>query len=272
VANDKAANRAVQARDLLLEKLREATDFPVPAGVVDAEIKRHLEAEGKGEDDPHGEEVREEVTDLLREQLLLDTLAEQLQVGVTQNELLEFLVRNAQQYGMEPNQFIQAAAQTGQIGAFTGEIARNKSLAVALRQVAVKDKDGNAVDLSEYIGSDELDAAGPEGAAEGAESAEAVAEESAESSESAESPESPESAESPESPESADSAPSADEAEEKPAPKKAPAKKAAAKKAPAKEAAAEEKTETEAPAKKATAKKAPAKKAPAKKAKADDAE
>ncbi|PFG38547.1 trigger factor [Georgenia soli] len=236
-AKDKASDQAVQARDLLLERLRGDVEIPVPSGVVEAEIGRHLEAEGKEAGDPHGEEVREEITDLLRDQMLLDTLVDQLSVGVTQNELLEFLVSSAQQYGMEPNQFIQAASQTGQIQAFMGEIARNKALAVALRQVSVKDSEGNEVDLSEYIGSDELDAAGPEG--------EAGSTESPESAESAESPESPESAESPESPESAESAESAASPEEpaeattdeqaevaeepKPKAEKKPAKKAAKK-------------------------------------------
>lgn len=193
--SDKAADQAVQARDLLLAKLVEATDFPVPAGAVESEIRRHLQAEGKPEGDPHGEEVREEVVTGLRDQLLLDIVAEKFAVAVTQNELLEFLVSNAQQYGMEPNEFIQAAAQTGQLEAFSGEIARNKALAVALRSVTVKDSSGAVLDLSEFIGSDELDAAGPEGA-------------SADSSESAESAES---ADSPESADSAGSAPAADE-------------------------------------------------------------
>src|SRR5690606_30951020 len=154
VAADKGGEQAVQARDALLEKLRSEIDVPAPAGVIESEINRHLEAEGKEPGDPHGEEVREEVAGLVRDQILLDTLAEKLEVQVGQNELLEYLVQSAQQYGMEPNQFIQAASQTGQIQAFMGEIARNKALAVALRRATVTDSDGNTLDLTEYIGSD----------------------------------------------------------------------------------------------------------------------
>ena len=53
---------------------------------------------------------------------------------------------------------MQGAQQAGQIPAFVSEIARNKSLAMGLRQVSVKDSDGKDVDLTEFIGSDELDA------------------------------------------------------------------------------------------------------------------
>ena len=100
------------------------------------------------------------------EQLLLDVLAEKLDVAVTQDELFDFLLQTAQQYGMEPAQFLQGAQQAGQIPAFAQEIARNKSLAVALREVTVKDSEGNVVDLSEFIGTNEE---GEESAAEDAE-------------------------------------------------------------------------------------------------------
>ena len=95
----------------------------------------------------------------MRDQVILDTLAESLEVGVNQEELIDYLVQTAQQYGMEPAQFMQGAQKAGQIPAFAAEIARNKSLAMALRQVTVKDSEGRTIDLTEFIGSDELDAA-----------------------------------------------------------------------------------------------------------------
>lgn len=211
IAKDKNANRAVAARDLLLERLREEVDFPLPKNAVDAEIKAHLQAEGKAEDDPHGEEVREDTEKAMRDQFILDELAEKLEVQVGQNELLEFLLSTSRQYGMDPNEFIQQAGQAGQIPAFAGELARNKALAVALRQVRVVDGSGEAVDLSEFIGSDEDDAA--EAAAAAAAVADAAGEasaESADSGESADSADSGDSADSADSAESAESAPSAD--------------------------------------------------------------
>ncbi|MCB7136348.1 trigger factor [Cellulosimicrobium marinum] len=159
VAGAKTSNQAVAARDALLDALNAAVEVPVPAGVVEAEVHRHLESEGRLEDDEHRAEVTEEATTAVKNQILLDTLAEQLEVKVAQNELLEYLVQASRQYGMDPNQFIQSLDQGGQIPAMVGEVARSKSLAVALRQIEVKDSAGNVVDLSEFIGSDEEDAA-----------------------------------------------------------------------------------------------------------------
>ncbi|MDO4243181.1 MAG: trigger factor [Actinomyces sp.] len=158
VAARKTGDQAVAARDALLEVLRERVAFDVPESLVAREIKQHLSAEGKEEDDPHAEEIREEVATGVRDQILLDVLAESLEVGVGQDELFDFLIQTAQQYGMEPGQFMQGAQRAGQIPTFVSEIARNKSLALALRQVTVKDSAGQTVDLTEFIGSDEADA------------------------------------------------------------------------------------------------------------------
>jgi len=162
VASIKTSNQAVAARDLLLEKLLEAVEVPVPSGAVEAEVHRHLESENRLEDDEHRAEVTVDATKALTNQILLDTLAEKLEVQVGQGELVEYLVQASQQYGMDPNQFISSLDQGGQIPAMVGEVARSKALAVALREIEVKDSDGNVVDLTEFIGTEEEDAAAAE--------------------------------------------------------------------------------------------------------------
>lgn len=159
VAETKESDRAVDARDKLMDQLLEAADFPLPSKVIEAEVHQHLEGESRLEDDEHRAEVTEETTKTLRRQLVLDELSEKVTVNLEQNELLEFLVRTAQQYGQEPSEFIQQVSENGQINMFIAELQRNKALAVALRQVSVVDPDGETVDLSSYIGSDEEDAA-----------------------------------------------------------------------------------------------------------------
>ncbi|WP_147916427.1 trigger factor [Ruania zhangjianzhongii] len=220
VSDAKENNRAVAARDQLLEHLLESTDFPLPTGVIENEVHQHLENEGRLEDDEHRAEVTEETTKALQRQLLLDTLAEQVTVNIEQNELLEFLMRTAQQYNQEPSEFIQQVSQSGQISLFVAELTRNKALAVALRQVKVVDSTGTEVDLSAYIGSDEEDAAAAAAqeaaaAGTGAGTEQVLVEDvSAASAESGESGDSADSADSAESAESAESAPSADSAED----------------------------------------------------------
>jgi trigger factor len=152
-ARIKANNQAMEAREKLLEALTEATDFELPKKIVEAEVHSHLENENRLEDDEHRAEVTEEANKALRVQILLDQLADDLDIEVEQNELLDYLLNSSRQYGMDPNQFIQQVEQAGQIPAMVAEVARSKATAYALRRATVTDTTGAAVDLSEVIGS-----------------------------------------------------------------------------------------------------------------------
>jgi len=155
VARVKGQNRAVQAREVLLTRLKEGVEVPVPARVIEAEVTQHLESEGRLADDEHRAEVEAEARQSVAEQILVDVLAERLDVQVSQDELLEYLVNASRQYGMDPNEFIKTIDERGQISAMVTEVARSKAIALALRRVTVVDAGGQAVDLSEYIGSDD---------------------------------------------------------------------------------------------------------------------
>ena len=153
--------QAQQARDKLVEKLLGDTDIPLPESVVDAEVHRHLEGENRLEDDAHRAEVIESTSKSLKTQLLLDVLVEQLEIQVSQEELTQYMVQSASQYGMDPQEYIQTLDSNNQIPAMVGEVARSKSLSVALTNVTVKDTKGKTVDLSEFTksASDPVEAA-----------------------------------------------------------------------------------------------------------------
>jgi len=144
-----------QARDLFTETLIEQAGIPVSEELIEEEVHRHLEGEGRLEDDEHRAEVRKSSEDQFALQLLLDAIAEAEQVVPTQNELSQYIFQSAQQYGMDPAQFLQAISQGGQMNVIFGEVTRNKALAVALSKAKVVDKSGNEVDLSEFTAVDD---------------------------------------------------------------------------------------------------------------------
>jgi trigger factor len=150
--------QAQEARDALVEKMLADLEMPLPQGVVDAEVNRHLEGENRLEDDVHRKEVIESTEKSLRTQLLLDALVEKLEIEVGQNELTQYLMQSASQYGMEPSEFIQTLQENNQIPSMVGEVARSKSLSVALADVTVKDSKGKKVDLSSVISTEDSSA------------------------------------------------------------------------------------------------------------------
>lgn len=255
--HDAEGNRVALARNAFLEKLIGDLDIPLPEGLVTEEINAHLQNEGKPEGDPHGEEIREDTERAIRTQFVLDAILETREVEVGQEDLMNYMAQLSATYGMDPNQFIQMLAQSGQIESVFGEAQRAKALDVALADVTVKNEKGEVLDLG-LGGSD--DAGSTEAEEEKAPAKKAPAKK-------------PAAKKAPAKKAAAADEGAADESAE-PAEKKAPAKKPAAKKAPAKKAPAkttaaaaaetEETVEATAASEEAPATKAPAKKAPAK--------
>ncbi len=151
VAQQSVFVQGAAAREKLIEKLLSEIDIPVPAGVIEDEVHNHLESEGRLEDDEHRAEVTEASEKQLRTQLLLDAIAEKLEVQVSQEELTQYLIQSSAQYGMAPQDFIEALQQNNQLPALVGEVARNKALAVALGKVEVVDTNGKPVDLAGFV-------------------------------------------------------------------------------------------------------------------------
>ncbi|MDQ0648723.1 trigger factor [Microbacterium natoriense] len=214
VAQQSVFTQGSAARDKLVETLLEKIDIPVPPQLIEDEVHNHLEGEGRLEDDAHRAEVTEASEKQFRTQVLLDTIAEQADVQVSQDELSQYLIQSASQYGMAPQEFVEALQSSNQLPALVGEVARNKALAIALGKVKVVDTNGKAVDLSDFIVTDDE-------AEADAEAAEAPAEEKP-----------AKKAPAKKAPAKKAAAEKADaETAAKPAAKKAPAKKAPAKKA-----------------------------------------
>ncbi len=146
-------DQGAAARQALLDQLLEKITITVPQGIIDDEVERHLAQEGRENDDAHRAEVQESSAKSFRMQILLDQLAEDLEVKVGQEELLNYLVQSAQQYGMAPNEFINIITENGQIPSMVGEVARSKALTVALSKAKVVDGKGKAVDLTGFTES-----------------------------------------------------------------------------------------------------------------------
>ena len=162
VEQSKTQEQLAGAQQQFVDKLLEAAKFEIPTAVVEEEIATHLENEGLKPGDPHAEEIRPQIEESLRLQLLLDEYVDGYGVQADQNDLLNFMIQQAQAYGMDPNQFIQAAVQSNQLGAFSGEVARNKAVISALRKAVVKDEEGNVVDVTAVFGEAPEDEKTPE--------------------------------------------------------------------------------------------------------------
>jgi trigger factor len=151
VEQQKKFEQVSQARDKVADALLGQVEVPVPASLIEDEVHRHLESEGRLEDEVHRAEVKEASEKAFRSQLLFDKVAEQENIGVSQDEFAQYVVQSAQQYGMQPQEFIEVLQQNNQLQAMFGEVARSKAIGVLLGKVEVVDTTGAPVDISEFV-------------------------------------------------------------------------------------------------------------------------
>lgn len=169
VESTRKIEQAGQIRDKVLDDLLERVDVAVPEGLVQAEVDaavhnavhgldhdedklaEQLEASGSSREE-FDANTRAEAEKAIRTQLLLDAAAEAEEVSVSQEELTQNIIFQAQRYGMAPEQFIQQIQQANQLPALFADVRRSKALASIVDKVTVTDTDGVVIDTTEMFG------------------------------------------------------------------------------------------------------------------------
>jgi trigger factor len=208
VSRVKRVQQAEQIRDKALEALLEQVDVPLPEKVVQAQVDDtlHNAIHGLDHDDERFAETlaeqgssREEfdkdnrtnAEKAVKTQLLMDAVADKLDIQVGQNDLTERLVLMSRQYGLEPQQLLGYLQENNQLPTMFADVRRGLTVAAVVHGATVTDTDGNVIDTTEFFGPSaeqqaqaaaeaEADAAAePEADAAAEPEAEAVAETSA---------------------------------------------------------------------------------------------
>ena len=165
----KRAQQAERIREATLEALLEQVEVPLPEAIVQAQVDNamHGALHGLDHDQAKLDEVlagqgksREEFETETRDaaekdvqrQLLLDALADDLEVQVGQDDLTERLVMTSRQYGIEPQQLFAYLQENNQLPAMFADVRRGLAIAAVVEAATVSDTEGNTIDTSEFFG------------------------------------------------------------------------------------------------------------------------
>jgi trigger factor len=165
----KRVQQAEQIRDKALEVLLEQTEVPLPENIVQAQVDdtlhnaihslEHDEAKFEEALKEQGSSREEFDTDnrtnaekAVKTQLLMDAIADKLDIQVGQNDLTERLVLMSRQYGMEPQQLLQFLQQNNQLPAMFADVRRGLTVAAVVHGATVTDTEGNVIDTTEFFG------------------------------------------------------------------------------------------------------------------------
>jgi trigger factor len=180
VGRTKRVQQAEEIRTAALEALLEGVDMPLPEAIVQAQVDNtiHNALHGLDHDDAKLAEAlekqgttrekfdadaRTEAEKAIKTQLLLDALADDLDIQVGQDDLTERLVVTSRQYGIQPQELLGYLQQQNQLPAMFADVRRGKTIAAAVEAATVSDTDGNVIETSEFFGTRDLqDADDPE--------------------------------------------------------------------------------------------------------------
>lgn len=169
VGRTKRAQQAEAIRDAAIDTLLEQVDIPLPEAIVMAQVDSALHnalhsldhdeskldevlaQQGKSREEFETETRTAAETDVKR-QLLLDALADELEVQVGQDDLTERLVATSRQYGIEPQQLVAYLQENNQLPAMFADVRRALAIAEVIRAATVTDTAGNTVDTDEFFG------------------------------------------------------------------------------------------------------------------------
>ncbi|MCA4753561.1 trigger factor [Mycolicibacterium fortuitum] len=182
----KSVQQAEQIRDKAIEALLEQTEVPLPEKIVQAQIDDTLHNAIHGldhDEDKFAEQLTEQGSSreefdadnksnaekAVKTQLLMDAVADKLDIQVGQNDLTERLVLMSRQYGIEPQQLIQILQQNNQLPAMFADVRRGLTIAAVVHAATVTDTDGNVIDTTEFFGPAQAEGAEGEAADESAE-------------------------------------------------------------------------------------------------------
>jgi trigger factor len=164
LGNGKRLEQAAAARDAVLEKLLEQVEVPLPESMVADELTErrasleqqlayagmtldtYLDDEGQTQEEFEAD-LERRVRDAVAAQFVLDKIANELELGVDQQELTEHMVRRAQQSGQDPQEFANHMFEHNHIPELVAEIRRGKALAEIVESATITDGSGNVVDL-----------------------------------------------------------------------------------------------------------------------------
>lgn len=165
----KRIQQAEAIRTATLDALLEQVDMPLPEAVVQAQVDDALHnaihrfdhdeakfaaalAEQGSSREEFDADTRAGAEKAIKTQLLLDALADDLDIQVGQDDLTERLVMTAQQYGVEPQQLLTYMQQNNQLPAMFADVRRGLTIAAVVEAATVTDTDGNVIDTSEFFG------------------------------------------------------------------------------------------------------------------------
>jgi trigger factor len=158
------ANQAGQAKERALDALIARVDIPLPEGLISREVasrrqslSERLERSGGTINDylkaanqsekQFEEQLTEDARRGAKATFILDKLAAQEELSVTQQDLAAYVTEQAYRMGVPADRLAKELSDSGQLASVAADVLRAKALTLLAERAAVTDDSGRPVDI-----------------------------------------------------------------------------------------------------------------------------
>jgi trigger factor len=160
--------QASQARDKALDAVIDAADFPLPESMVAGEVEARkeqitdqLSRMGMSIEDylERGEETTKDPEEFwadmakhseraIRAQIILDKIAEERAIPVSQEDLTQLLLQKAEENGSTPDEEAKHMVEHNHMAEWLGDIRRGKAVGLIVNSAKVVDASGRQINVA----------------------------------------------------------------------------------------------------------------------------
>jgi trigger factor len=139
--------RRSQGRALVLANLLEKVQVPVPEDILNREVEQALSRESNAQLDKQA--LTKEIRNTLVSNMVLDRVADEIKVQVTDRDVAAWLVSQAPRFGVSAEALAKALSESGEIRVAYSDIRRNKALEHIAKQAKVTTQSGSEINMAE---------------------------------------------------------------------------------------------------------------------------
>ncbi|MBR4399543.1 MAG: trigger factor [Aeriscardovia sp.] len=148
------AEEANAAKEAFINYL-EGVDIPLPKDMIKELAGEQIAKLGKDATKAQKAEITSELEKAMKEQIVLDQLADDLGTEITEGDITRFLGITAQQFNIPLAEFVNMVIKNGQLEETISTARHQKAMVEGMKKADFVDEKGGKVDLSSFLGDEE---------------------------------------------------------------------------------------------------------------------
>lgn len=154
VSSRKDAEKVNAAKEAFMDYL-EGVDIPLPHDMIKSLADEQIAKSGKEISKSQKSEITSKLEEAMKEQIVLDQLADDLNTEITEGDITRYLGVTAQQFNIPLPEFVNMVVRNNQLEETMNTARHQKAMVEGMKKAEFVDEKGEKVDLLAFLGDEE---------------------------------------------------------------------------------------------------------------------